>query len=192
MRVIQRVSHQLNGEQRRANFHDEHHWVFHERARIQLYKGIPYRAARDFSVPDRLAFLCLGCHIFNFPQKVLPAFISRCSRIGPRLRAGKKVRAPTIKMVETSKPAKSPPVTGKVPADSGTVFFFARLPAMASTGMIMKKRPSSWATAVVVLYHMVFALIPPNAEPLFPVDDTYAYNTCDRPCGPGLVMPAVP
>jgi len=27
---------------------------------------------------------------------------------------------------------------------------------MASTGMIMKNRPSSWATAVLVLYHMVF------------------------------------
>src|SRR6266478_696788 len=143
MRVVQGVSHQLNGEQRRANFHDEHHRVFHERARIQLYKGIPYRAASDFSVPDRLAFLCLGCHIFNFPQKAFPACISRCSRIGPRLRAGKNVSAPTIKMVETSKPANRPPVTGKVPADSGTAFFLAKLPAMASTGMIMKNLPRS-------------------------------------------------
>src|SRR4029077_3847226 len=95
-------------------------------------------------------------------------------------------------MVETSSPAKSPPVTGKVPADSGTIFFLARLPAMASTGIIMKKRPRSCAVAVVVLYHMVFALIPPNAEPLLPVEETYAYRTCDNPCGPGLVIPAVP
>ena len=63
-------------------------------------------------------------------------------------------------------------VTGNVPADSGTVFFLARLPAMASTGMIMKNRPSSWATAVLVLYHMVFTFRPPNAEPLLPVDET--------------------
>ena len=63
-------------------------------------------------------------------------------------------------------------MTGKVPADLGTVFFFARLPAMASTGMIMKNRPNSWATAVVVLYHIVFGIRPPNAEPLLPVDET--------------------
>ena len=94
--------------------------------------------------------------------------------MGPRLRAGKKVRAPTMTMVATSKPEKSPPVTGKVPTDSGTIRFLARFPAIASTGMIMKKRPSSWATAVLVLYHMVFGFRPPKADPLFPADDTYA------------------
>ena len=92
--------------------------------------------------------------------------------MGPRLRAGKKVRAPTMTMVATSKPEKSPPVTGKVPTDSGTIRFFARLPAIASTGIIMKKRPSSWATPVLVLYHMVLTLKPPNADPLLPAEDT--------------------
>src|ERR1700719_2974089 len=106
------------------------------------------------------------------PQKDFPAAISRCSRIGPRLRAGKKVRAPTITTVATSKPENSPPVTGKVPTDSGTIRFLARLPAIASTGMIMKKRPSNWPTAVLVLYHMVFGFRPPKADPLFPADDT--------------------
>src|SRR5215468_6291363 len=108
------------------------------------------------------------------PQKILPAFMSRCSRIGPRLNAGKKVSAPTIRIVETSKPLKSAPVTGKVPADAGTVFFLARFPAIATIGMIMKKRPSNCAVAVVVLYQRVFPLRPPKAEPLLPVDDTYA------------------
>ena len=84
-------------------------------------------------------------------------------------------------MTATNKPANSPPVTGKVPTDSGTIRFLARLPAIASTGTIMKKRPSSWATAVLVLYHMVFTFRPPNADPLFPADDTYAYSTWDRP-----------
>src|SRR5258706_3350986 len=106
------------------------------------------------------------------PHKAFPAFISRCSRIGPRLRAGKNVRAPTIRMVETSKPANKPPVTGNVPADAGTFFFFARLPAMASTGMIMKNRPRSCAVAVVVLYHIVFTFNPAKAEPLLPVEET--------------------
>src|SRR5258708_28868141 len=104
------------------------------------------------------------------PQKAFPAFISRCSRIGPRLRAGKNVRAPTIRMVEANKPATRPPRTGKVPADSGTIFFLAKLPAMATTCMIIKNLPRSLAAAVVVLYHIGFALIPPHAEPLFPDD----------------------
>src|SRR5437667_8910745 len=110
------------------------------------------------------------------PQKTFPAAMSRCSRIGPRLRAGKKVSDPTIKMVDTSRVANKAPVTGKVPTDSGTVFFLARFPAMAMIGMIMKKRPSNWATPVLVLYHMVLALIPAKAEPLFPADETYAYR----------------
>src|SRR5215469_6095460 len=118
------------------------------------------------------------------PQKTFPACISKCSRIGPRLRAGKNVRAPTIKIVETNKPENRAPVTGKVPTDSGTVFFLARLPAMAMIGMIMKNRPRSCAVPVVVLYQSVLALMPPNAEPLFPVEETYAYRICDKPCGP--------
>src|SRR5882762_3356905 len=174
MRVIQRVSHQLNGEQRRANFHDEHHRIFHERARIQFCERMPYRATRDFSVPDRLAFLCLGCHVFNFPQKVLPAFISRCSRIGPRLRAGKKVSAPTIRITEMRSPLNSGVVTGNVPNDSGTCFFLARLPAIARTGMTMKKRPNSMVAPMVELYQSVFALSPANAEPLFAPASAYA------------------
>ena len=93
------------------------------------------------------------------------------------------MRAPTITIVDTNKPAKRPPVTGKVPAYSGTVFFLARLPAMAMIGIIMKNRPSSCARAVVVLYQLVFAFRPANADPLFPVDEVYAYRIWDSPCG---------
>src|SRR5258705_5188895 len=95
-------------------------------------------------------------------------------------------------MVETNRVENNAPVTGNVPADAGTVFVVARLPAMAMIGMIMKKRPSNWATAVLVLYHIVFALMPANADPLFPADETYAYRICESPCGPGFEMPAVP
>ena len=45
---------------------------------------------------------------------------------------------------------------------------------MASTGITMKNRPSNCAAAVDVLYQSVFTLKPPNAEPLFPVEETYA------------------
>ena len=47
---------------------------------------------------------------------------------------------------------KSGVVTGNVPSDGGTRFLRARLPAMASIGMIMKKRPNSIASPSVVLY----------------------------------------
>jgi len=36
-------------------------------------------------------------------------------------------------------------VTGNVPAEAGTIFFFARLPAIASIGMIMRSAPPAWS-----------------------------------------------
>src|SRR5208282_188588 len=105
------------------------------------------------------------------PQKVLPAIISRCSSTGPRLRAGKNVSAPTIRITDTSRTVNRGVVTGNVPAEAGTVFFFARLPAIASMGMIMKNRPTSIVNPPAVLYQGVLPLMPPNAEPLFPADD---------------------
>src|SRR5581483_2680137 len=62
------------------------------------------------------------------PQKVLPAYISKCSRIGPRLSAGKKVSAPTIKTTPINSAVKSGVVTGNVPSEGGTYFLRARFP----------------------------------------------------------------
>src|SRR5438046_5521273 len=100
--------------------------------------------------------------------------MKRCSRIGPRLKAGKNVSAPTITIVDKSNTVKSGPVTGKVPSDAGDVLFFAIFPAMARIGMTTKNLPSNIASAVLVLYQSVFAFSPPNAEPLFPAADVYA------------------
>ena len=77
-------------------------------------------------------------------------------------------------------------VTGKVPNDGGTSFLVARLPATASIGTIIRKRPISIAIPIVVLYQYVFAEIPANAEPLFPVADVNVYRISERPCGPAL------
>src|SRR3984893_15222109 len=168
VRMIHCVAHQLNGEQRRSDFHYEHHGIFHERSGVQFGERIPEGAGGNLRVPDRPAFLCLGCHGFVLvPQKVLPAFISRCSRIGPRLRAGKKVNAPTIRITEMSRPVNSGVVTGNVPSDCGTYYFLARLPAIARTGITMKKRPNSMVAPRLELYQSVLALSPANAEPLF-------------------------
>src|ERR1700722_16372421 len=157
--MMRNIPDQLDCCQYRTYLNHKHHRVLHHRTGIQLTEGIRHGSRKNSRVDEGLIFDSRDW-IHGHPQKTFPACISRCSRIGPRLRAGKNVRAPTIKMVETSKPANRPPVTGNVPADSGTVFFLARLPAMASTGMIMKNRPRSCAVAVLVLYHMVFTLIP--------------------------------
>ncbi len=78
----------------------------------------------------------------------------------------------TIKIVETSRAAKSEPVTGNVPTDGGEIFFFAKFPAMAMIGICMKNRPSSWAIPVLTLYQTVLAFRPANADPLLPTEET--------------------
>ena len=117
-------------------------------------------------------------------QNTRPFAMSRCSTIGPRLSAGKNVNAPTITITLTRSAVKSGVVTGNVPSEAGICFLRLKLPAMASGGMIMKNRPNSMATASVVLYHLVFALRPPNAEPLLFAIEVNAYVISDKPCGP--------
>ena len=60
-----------------------------------------------------------------------------------------------MRIVPIKSTVKSGVVTGNVPSDGGTYFFFARLPAIASMGMIIKKRPISVSSPSVVLYQKV-------------------------------------
>ncbi len=69
----------------------------------------------------------------------------------------------------TSRPTNSGPCVGKVPAETGTCFFAARRPAIASSGISIRKRPISIAKPMVVLYQGVLALMPAKALPLLPV-----------------------
>src|SRR3954471_804623 len=114
---------------------------------------------------------CLSLITHHGFQNVWPACIKRCSTSGPRLKAGKNVNAPTIRITLTSSNAKSGDVTGNVPRLGGTIFLRARLPATASTGAIIRKRPPRSAAPVVVLYQSVLAETPAKAEPLLPVAD---------------------
>ena len=91
--------------------------------------------------------------------------------IGPSESAGKKVSAPTSKIVPTSNVVKSGPETGKVPALVAMCFFRASEPASARIGTIMAKRPKSVASPRVVLYHGVLAPMPAKALPLLPVHE---------------------
>ena len=95
----------------------------------------------------------------------------KCSTMGPRARAGKKVNAPTISTVPTSRITKVRPETGKLPALSGTSFFLARFPARARTGTIKRKRPKSMAKPSVVFSQGVLAVNPAKALPLLPTAD---------------------
>src|SRR5437868_2835647 len=101
-------------------------------------------------------------------QNVFLAAISKCSRIGPRLSAGKNVRAPTIRITAIKSTVNRGVVTGNVPKEGGTYFFAARLPAMANAGMIIRNRPTSMVTAPAMLYQGVLVVNPASAEPLFP------------------------
>ncbi len=65
-----------------------------------------------------------------------------------------------------SRPAKSGVPVGNVPADTGTACLRPSEPAMASTGTIRKKRPTSMQRPSVVLNQLVLAVRPANAEPL--------------------------
>ena len=96
--------------------------------------------------------------------------------MGPKLSTGKNVNAPTITITLTSNVVNNGVVTGNVPSDGGTIFLRARLPAIASIGMIIMKRPTSIAIPIVVLYQNVFAEIPANADPLLPVAEVNEYN----------------
>ena len=56
-----------------------------------------------------------------------------------------------IRITPINRPTHMPPVVGKEPAVSGVYFLAARLPAIASIGTIMKKRPTHMQTPSVPL-----------------------------------------
>ena len=71
--------------------------------------------------------------------------------IGPRDKAGKNVNPPTIRMTAINKPMNNQLSVRKVPAEGGVIFFFAMLPAIASTGRITPKRPINMPNPNVML-----------------------------------------
>src|SRR6478735_10329909 len=94
--------------------------------------------------------LDLDLDMLRLNQRAAAAAASwKCSTIGPKDNIGKKVRAPTNKMVPVSRATNRPPSTGKLEGPGGLRFFFAMLPAMASTATIGKKRPNSMLMASV-------------------------------------------
>src|SRR5215468_3940095 len=112
--------------------------------------------------------------------------------MGPSESAGKYVNAPTITIVPISKITKSEPCVGNVPLVTGINFFPARLPAIASAGIMKRNLAISISMPRVRLYQGVLALIPAKALPLLPAPLVYAYIISEKPCGPLLFVLAVP
>ena len=57
--------------------------------------------------------------------------------MGPRVSAGKKVSAPTMKITPMSKMEKSNVFVENVPADDGVIFFLTNKPPTARLGIII-------------------------------------------------------
>src|SRR5476649_2408987 len=106
--------------------------------------------------------------------------------MGPSASTGKKVKPATITTIAVSSPPNSGVSVGNVPAVAGVTCLRTSEPEIASIGMIKKNRPTSIVMPIVVLYQLVFVVMPPKAEPLLPADDANEYTTSDRPCGPEL------
>src|ERR1019366_8149474 len=83
------------------------------------------------------------------------------------------------------------PFVGNVPLVTGISFFAARLPAIASAGIIKRNLPTSISRPMVRLYQGVLALIPAKALPLFPAPLAYVYKISENPCAPPLFKFAV-
>ena len=86
--------------------------------------------------------------------------------MGPIVRAGKKVRAPTRRITPISSDTKIKLEIGNEAKVEGCTFFSTKEPAKASTGMITKNRPRSIAMLSVILYQEASGLSPANALPL--------------------------
>lgn len=76
---------------------------------------------------------------------MVPEYKSKCSRIGPRAKAGKKVRAPTTSTTATSRTMNIRLSVPMVPWAGGEIFLDAMLPAIIITEIMVPKRASSIA-----------------------------------------------
>src|SRR5207245_6872225 len=172
------VPEEEDGGEDAADLHDEHHRVAHHLAGVELHERVAHRAPQDGGVEHRLlpgatALRAgapggrgrrsggrLGRAGHGAPQKCP----TRCSTTGPRARTGKKVRPTTMITTPSRRPVNSGVPVGNVPAEGGTGCLRASDPAMASTGTMRKKRPTSMARARVVLNQVVLPARPPNAD----------------------------
>ena len=83
-----------------------------------------------------------------------------CSAIGPNVKAGKKDNAAIINITANIIMPNVAVSVFNVPADSGTNFLLANIPAMATGPIIGKKRPRDIIMPVLTFQKMLFAVSP--------------------------------
>src|SRR6266436_7339668 len=135
------TEHRLQPQQQRqraADIADEHHRVAPLDARVQLAQRVDQRRAHQRRIEQGNASVGHGAAFENS---------CRCSTTGPSATAGTYVSAPTRNTVPISSPTNSGPWVGILPTAAPERFFNAMLPARASTGTMVPKRPSHIATA---------------------------------------------
>ena len=111
-RAGDQVADEQDRGQRGDDLDGEHHRVADQRARIELARRRRpaagpriFGSARVATAPLRLRERAVM--VMSSAQKSVPAFIAKCSTIGPSASAGKKCRPPTIRITPTSRPTNS-------------------------------------------------------------------------------------
>ena len=148
---------------------DEHDRVLHHPRGLSFMNASPSARAHDLSGP-RLKSACVDF------AAIVVVILERLSGVHqqvlddrPEAQHREERQRADDEDHADEQAAKSGVRHGNVPSDGGTTFLRRKVPAIASIGMIIRKRPTSIATPSVVLYQSVFALRPANAEPLLPV-----------------------
>ena len=93
--------------------------------------------------------------------------------MGPSARAGKNESAATIMITTNVISEKVNVSVFNVPALSGTYFFDASSPAMATCPMMGKKRPMIRTIPVEIFQNGVLSAKPSNPDPLFAAEEVY-------------------
>ena len=118
-----------------------------------------------------------------FQQKPFLNFylIPKNSEIGPSANAGKKLSAATINITANTMIPNVDVSVLSVPALSGTYFFFARIPAMATGPMMGKNRASNITVPGAIFQKGVLFPRPPNSLPLFADAEVNSYSISLKP-----------
>ena len=137
----------------RDHLDHEHHRVPDQRRGSSLREGVADGRHDDAGIQQRRCRhplaegdVCHGSCSDELRSETVPARIAKCSTIGPRASAGKKVRPPTIRTTPTSRPTKSRPWSGRCRRGRHDLLGRQRA-GDRHAGTIMKKRPTSIAMA---------------------------------------------
>src|SRR5450432_2682271 len=101
--------------------------------------------------------------------------------MGPSDNAGKNDRAATIRITENTIMPNVLVSVFNVPADSGTNFFLASMPAIAIGPIIGRKRERSITSPHVIFQNGTPSPKPSKPEPLFAEEEVYSYNISEKP-----------